>query len=402
MAVFWPEVTLAVCGMDTWCNLRSSILRGCCVAFLFLTAQLVNGEEKAQPSKWSPESLLVSESLSKNSNVPIVSVRVGDKDYRFLVHTSEVVTMLDRSLCVGLKPFRLEGRELPIELKDMLHPPPMQLGRLKLRWVPFVDPIDCSDLSKETGEPIHGILGMDVLMQLVLQIDPDNDLLQIAMPSVTEPPPGFHFPLDFGDDFVPKVVCTIAPAQFTSFAIDTASLDNGSVDEASAKYVLKNGGQLGLQRAISTPDGVVKKLDAVTVPGVAFGNVALRNLLFSVEETNHLGFDSLLRCRIAFDFKNKRIYCLPSKLITSRDRNSHFGMVLDVQHPHFVVKRVGKGMAADAGIVAGDRIASINGYSVESQLVRAYRALCAPSPAPTVLDVERRGRRVTVTIPGEP
>jgi predicted metalloprotease with PDZ domain len=95
----------------------------------------------------------------------------------------------------------------------------------------------------------------------------------------------------------------------------------------------------------------------------------------------------------------RRIYCSPSDLMVSSDRNLQFGMIFDESKPWFTVKRVEKGLAADAGIVAGDQIININGFNVRSQFGRAYRALCAPSLSATVLEIDRGGRRLMVKIP---
>ena len=78
------------------------------------------------------------------------------------------------------------------------------------------------------------------------------------------------------------------------------------------------------------------------------------------------------------------------------------GIVFDGTKPLLTVLRVDKGLAAEAGVVVADRILSINGFSVETQSGKAQAALCSPSLSPTVIELQRAGRRITVTLPGEP
>ena len=370
-----------------------------------LVSAHLRGEE-ATPPKWQPKSLLVSESLSKNANLPIVSVEVDGKKCRFIVATTELITMVDRQLCTNLKPFRLKKIETPTQLQDMVEAPEIKLGSFKA-GLAFVEPINFKHASVDNGEQIHGILAMDVLRELVLQIDPDNDVLQIASPNPADVPPGVHFPLYLDAEFVPRMSCTIVPGQATNFAIATADYSNGSINKASADYLAKNGVAIKRNQIVFANSAATKKLDAVSIPRIDCGNAKLRELEFTIKEDNCLGMFSLLRFNISFDFKNRRVFCLPSLLNSCADRNDQLGLVFDSVHqiysgrPFLSVSRVDKGLAADAGLVSGDKIVAVNGFNVESQFGKAYQSLYAPSLSATIIELERSDRKLSLKLLSE-
>ena len=185
-----------------------------------------------------------------------VPVRIKGKNYAFIVDTGSSITVYDSSMR------RLLGEPIDVQTAhtgagttqfETFHAPEAFLGAIGL---PTDGPVGCSDLASvrqavktSTGEDIYGLLGMDVLRKLVVQLDFDAGNLAILEPGKSQSKEwGEALPLQFQGKGVPTVRVMLPDGTAARFIIDTGDASMGDLrgeifQELSDAGHLKIGGE---------------------------------------------------------------------------------------------------------------------------------------------------------------
>lgn len=248
------------------------------------------------------------------------------------------------------------------------------VGKLTLK-APKVAVIDLSDVSKRLGIPLPVILGKDVFLQMIVDVDPSGPTVAFHDPPHFRPPDG-------------AVIVPLEP--LGSLRVVPVAVEG--LPEAPMIFDLGNGGYMSLtpafwqahrllegRRSSTRSAGAiggesiqrVATLESIRFAGVTFRDVPVELTSPDVEidsdrEAGNVGMPLLGRFRLLIDFPGNRLYALPlrDRLEESfpRDRSGlrlvHDGNKLDVTY-------VAEGSpAAAAGWKTGDVVTAIDGKPV--------------------------------------
>ena len=120
----------------------------------------------------------------------IVPVRVGTKDYPFVVDTGCTGSIFDLSLRphlggpVGSERMRTTNGEISV---DLFRPPDARVGSLTFTG----SPVGCRDLTpirEASGRSIQGLLGLDFLKEWIVRIDFDEGRVDFLPPDTPSSP----------------------------------------------------------------------------------------------------------------------------------------------------------------------------------------------------------------------
>ncbi len=265
------------------------------------------------------------------------------------------------------------------------------------------------------GRPVDGLIGWEVLARYVTTFDYANNRVVLSMPGAAQPPPADGHVVPFvlyGTQ--PQIACTIdaIPAECT--------IDTGARDTITFMSPFIN----------AHPQIVPSTLTAAGVTGFGFGGAAfgklgrvqsigiddlqLTNLVgdYTVQTAGalaapfvgaNIGGNLLRRFTVTFDYGSETMTLVPNADFSQPDFYERSGL--------FLIKRGGTVVvldarpetpAAQAGIVKGDVLVSIDGKPVNTMLLGDVRNLLA-QPAGTVVTLTVTGtdgkpRTVTLTL----
>lgn len=392
------------------------LLRGCLIQGILIFSAAASlespAEELQQSSPQTGKQQLVKEeerffssgSLSKNSNVPVLPLRVQGRSCLFTIDTSTFTTILDNSLCKDLKPLPKGDRQESAPSLDLLQSPEITLGNKKVTWVSAVRAMDCKPLSKAFNQEILGVVGMEMLAKLVLTIDPDENLVTLTEEVPDTIRNGKRFSVAIARGNVPAVVVSLPGKATELFRIDTSLFTNGTIARSTYEQLSKTT-QLeepGKILRLPKPDDGAPLDNEAIIPHITAWGESLDPLSFRIADENRLGFDFLLRYRLSIDLSKSVIYSLPSRLLRTIDRNRQFGLRFSRDEGIGRIFSVEAGSpAAKAGLLGGEAILSINGFATDRNAFQAYRALGSPSPDDAVLECLQNGKQIRVSLPVE-
>ncbi len=166
----------------------------------------------------------------------IVFVRIGAKEYPFVLDTGCTGSVFDTSLrpLLGQSIGAIEARDAAgKDLSLDLYPAPDAcVGSL-----PMGDhPVACHDFTamrEAAGRDIRGFLGMDFLENWIITIDFDEGRVDFLPPkSVQQPAWGESVPFDYGDTGMPRIHAMLRKDMQTPFEVDTGCISTGQFDAA--------------------------------------------------------------------------------------------------------------------------------------------------------------------------
>jgi hypothetical protein len=326
-------------------------------------------------------------------------VRIGAKEYQFIMDTGSSMTIFDTSL----RPYlgeQLDTRELRDPFGQnvaigMYDSPDAWIGSLPMKK----HNVACFDLTKlreAAGRDFRGILGMDFLKDWVITIDFDSGRVDfLPAGTVKQPAWGESIPLHYTDPGTPRINATLGKDIDTSFVIDTGCAGTGGIEEAFLMLLFDwhEARMTGDQKAM-TASGIhssnVARLAHLTV-----GSFRHDNLRFSGGPGACLGVGYLSRYRVTIDFPNHQLYLVKGKQYAYRDRGSMSGVWLVFKTHDIEVGDVNeKGPAYAAGVRTKDILVELCGKPVSAlKPSDIYRVLEAEGK-PLKIAVERGGKRI--------
>jgi hypothetical protein len=253
------------------------------------------------------------------------------------------------------------------------------------------------------GRPVDGLIGWEVLARYITTFDYANQQVVLSMPGTEQPPVNGHVVPFVLYGTQPQIACTLdgIPAECT---IDTGARDT-----------------LTFMTPFLTahPPVVPATTTAIGIDGFGFGGPALGKLgrvqevgIDDLQLTNlvgdfstqtagalaapfvgaNIGGNLLRRFTVTFDYGNGTMTLVPNAAFGEADAYERSGMFLIKRAGSVVVVDSRPGTpAAEAGIVKGDVIDSINGSPAGTMLLSDVRALLA-QPAGTVVTLQLTGK----------
>jgi hypothetical protein len=253
------------------------------------------------------------------------------------------------------------------------------------------------------GRPIDGLIGWEVLARYVTTFDYANHRVVLRMPGTAQPPAGGHVVPFVLYGTQPQIACTIdgIPAECT---IDTGARETISfmtpflaahpqIEPATTTAVGITGFGVG--------GPAMGKLGRVQSIGI--DDLQLKNLVgdYSVQKAGafaapfvaaNIGGNLLRRFTVTFDYWNDTMTLVPNADFSAPDTYERSGLFLIKRAGNVIVMDSRPGTpAANAGIVRGDVIDSIDGTPASTMLLSDVRARFAQA-AGTIVTLQVTGK----------
>jgi hypothetical protein len=271
----------------------------------------------------------------------------------------------------------------------------IEIGGMTLD-LPTVAVIDLAEVSNRIAIPLPVILGKDVFLQSIVDIDPATTTISFHDPETFTPPPR----------------ATVVPLEPLG-SLRVVPLSVEGLPDAPMIFDLGNGGYMSLtpafwqkhhlldgRRRSTRSSGAiggeqinhVATVKEIRFAGVAFHNVPVEFSAPNVEidsnrEAGNVGMPLLRRFRMMIDFQNNRMFVIPiaERIAEPFDRDRS-GLRAVQEGNKLVVRHVSTGSPAEAaGWKEGDTIVAINGKPIDSGFASSQLSLWARAPEGTVV-----------------
>jgi predicted aspartyl protease len=274
---------------------------------------------------------------------------------------------------------------------------------------------DYFEFEKKVGVDIEGIIGADIFKAYRLSINYDTKTIKLS-PSSPKPPRNFEtIPLEIYKN-KPYLNCTIELSDTTSVLVKLL-VDTGAglalllhtdthPDLKLPDQVILGQVGVGLGGTIDGFLGRVKKLP--------FGSSKLRmaNVVTNFQELNSeletselnarngiVGNEILCRFQVVIDYPQQKLYLKPNRRYKQKFEFDRSGLIVIAGGKHlneyYVNKVVPNSPAAEAGIIRGDRIMSLNGASASLSTLEGILQKMRRKPGKKIrLVLFRRGTKM--------
>jgi hypothetical protein len=328
----------------------------------------------------------------------LVPVRVGTKDYQFILDTGASQSVFDVSLRSHLGPCVDSVRVVVPHGGDMelerYSPPNARVGSLALT----MGPVFCRDLTsfrEASGYSIYGLVGKDVLEHWIIDIDFDEGRVAVLFSGTERDPDwGESVPFMYGTNGAMFITATAGESVRTAFEIDTGNAGKSSLKESL------------LDRLVSSHEARVTGVDKVVdlsgshyprvtrLSHLCLGPFRHDNLQFSSGNQNAIGLNYLSRYRVTIDFPNQRLYLAKGKRFGAPDLGHTCGFDLLFRAGRIEVESVDeRGPAHAAGLRAKDVIVKLCGKSVSAWKPSDVHRLLKTEGKTVQVTIERGGKR---------
>jgi hypothetical protein len=256
------------------------------------------------------------------------------------------------------------------------------------------------------GRPVDGLIGWEVLARFVTRFDYANKTVTLSLPgTATAPQSAQVVPFVFYGT-QPQIACTIdgIPAECT---IDTGARDTisfmGPFTTAHPQIVPATLTAPGIN-GFGVGGPAIGRLGRVASIGI--GDLTLTNLVadYSAQTQGafaapfvaaNIGGNLLRRFTITFDYRNGTMALVPNATLHEPDVYERGGLFLIRRAGNTVAADARPGTpAADAGIVKGDVIASVDGSPASGMSLGQIRDVFY-QPAGTVVTLQIAGKDAT-------
>ncbi|MBC8351078.1 MAG: aspartyl protease family protein [Planctomycetes bacterium] len=304
-------------------------------------------------------------------DVITVPVRVVGEACWFVVDTGSSGTFIDASLRHKLGPVlgtRMVNGNVPVALYAS---PLFEIGEFAIR---SDQAIGCASLESFHGpgiKQVRGVIGMDLLREFILQLDPDHTTISLLKAGTTPQTDwGTELEIDLDESQRPTIEARVNNDNVIKFVIDlgdanTADLALAEVDKLIARDQdsLKSIGLVARARLTTTVQEIAVRATSFTV-----GPYVHANLVFIQSDGSRLGLHYLRRYKATFDFPRRTLYLKPSKHFFEYDY-SHDGLMVFSQEDERRGHKLGvfdKSPAARAGIRNYDLLLEVDGLATNT------------------------------------
>ena len=323
-------------------------------------------------------------------NLVVVETTLNDSmQVRLLLDTGvEGIIITDKGIVSLLEEkcirnFKISAPGSPIELEAcVIQPIKVDIGRLEpilSNVVLLID--DFFSLDEYIGSKVHGLIGMSKFRNLVVTTDYDQNTLRFTRPENYRP--------SHRSEIIPISIFNGKPHMTAR-----VELDNGDISDVW--LMIDSGANHPLLLEVDSMGGYVpkKSIDAIIGRGLAgnlqgafarvgwlmMGNYRLDDVITSFAENytsenvslrlnrdGTLGAGALGRFKVTFDYLNKRMILEQGGKFNNPFEYNMSGMSFRAFGPGFNLFEISEVIplspAADAGLMAGDILISLNGRS---------------------------------------
>ncbi len=262
--------------------------------------------------------------------IVLVPVRMGSKDYQFILDTGATRSVFDTVFRARM------GRRVSTEISgtprgktkvELYFPPDAHIGSLPLSKSPAI----CSDLTpfrEASGYDVRGFLGIDFLKDWIVFFDFDDGRVDILSPKTPRSSNwGDRIGFNYDATGAARVFARPGKNDETLFLVDTGmgGHSSGDLEESLFSRLVDSGaartaGADWMSTAVGHSSSRAARLSQLS-----FGSFRHENLRFSSGKQNILGLHYLSRFRVTFDFPTTDLSGKGKSLCRSRswfvDRN---------------------------------------------------------------------------------
>jgi hypothetical protein len=335
--------------------------------------------------------------IGKDGRLVLLPVTIGARAISCLVDTGACLSAFD----VTLREFLGQSRGMRnLQTADRLirvHTFDWPDARLDGQVLKSDQPAACLDLRhirEATNECVLGVIGIDLLRTVRLQIDFDEGTLRF-LPSLPEARGelGLKIPLRFLRDGPPVIAGTPGPHGRHDFVIDTGaqgnSLEDALFDRLVEERHIRIGAAFSSMTATGTSRGQRGRLDRLSV-----GPLEHQRLRFSRLQYNSLGLRYFSRYVVTFDFPDACLYLRQGAHHARPEPGATSGLTLKWESAAPVVDAVRTdGPAARAGLARFDVLVGIDGKEAAEFDHFSLRELLTSEAGRRVKLRVRRGER---------
>lgn len=363
----------------------------------------LGGETSIQPSP--AEQVIERLSIKKDSCWIMLPVEIKGKRYHLGLDTGTDCTIYDKSL------WHLMGKTVALEKigtkQDNItipyfQPPDARLGKLALPKSSLVMGTDLRDYQEDSGEDIHGFLGMDFLNTHIFRVDFDQG--EVVFLRALGSNPGQRLAVGLTDGVPNGRVRLAGRKEPEWFVLDTGAARGGGwrggcLRKATFDTLVKSG---GLASIGDNPMGSLtgrRMHRSGWLDSLFFAGNTHKNLAFFEWDTSLLGLDVLSRYVVTFDFPHQAIYLKKGRQFDRPIRYDRSGLYARRVKGQTGVASVQNGSAAaKAGILPGDVLLQIDKEQINGMTLFTLRDRLCESGKKVVLTVRRGAQQVDVIV----
>lgn len=280
------------------------------------------------------------------------------------------------------------GHKVDIKLPGNIHGQNLNLLVLKEDYL---------KLSEKLGLDVHGIIGFDLFKKFVIHIDYDNHVLTFSDPNSFHKTRGYqaiNLEIQNTKPFIKSILSNEASADTAKLMIDTGAshailldVDQITINPPNQTIETRLGTGLG-----GEIPGSLGRLDSFKLSDYEFNHVivsipridAYSQSIKRGSRQGTIGGDLLMRLSPIFDYKNQKLYVKKSKRFKKKFEYDMSGLSISAKGDFLdslVVDHIRKDSPAEeADIRVGDKILSINGYSLYSHKLTEIQRLLQKKP----------------------
>lgn len=332
-----------------------------------------------------------------------IPARVNGREVEVLLDSGADTTVLDKSFAESIGRNMVGsgvavgsgGEQESGYAKDVT----ISIGNMILK-APTVAVIDLAEVANRIAIPLPVILGKDVFLQSIVDIDPSGPTIAFHDPATFTPPAGATLvPLE------PLGSLRVVPVSVEGLpdAPMLFDLGNGGYMSLSPAYWQKQDLLQGRPSSTRSSGAIggeqinrVATLKTIRFAGITFRDVPAEFSALNVEtdsdrEAGNVGMPLLRRFRMMIDFPNNRMFVIPlADKIDEPFPRDRSGLRAVQDGNRLVVRHVSEGSpAAAAGWREGDSITAIDGQPIGPEFPSSQLSLWAWQPP---------GTRVTLTL----
>ena len=333
-----------------------------------------------------------------SSNLILLKARFNDSaPLWFILDTGADSTVIDSQLAKALG-LKARGREVGtgsagtatalIFKGNSLKLPNVDAMNLKISGLPI------DFLSAPLGRKLSGVIGNDILKELVVEVDYESQVVNLYQPEGYQySGPGEVIPITLEDN-LPFIRARIAIAGRPVIG-GKFELDSGSTGAIlfNSPYVNRNKLLDSISKTIQSREGGVggtAKSFSGRVKAIRLGNFQLENSVAKFSRATRgddasakydglIGGEILHRFKVVFDYSRRRMILEPNAQFSESYESDMSGLDLTTEGEDFsavVVNEVEKGSpAAEAGIQEDDAITAIDDHPAKEFTIAQIRKM---------------------------
>lgn len=366
------------------------------------SAKPVNGDSASSASIVKPNGprTIASFKVGRKGRMLLLPVLVGVKEYRFALDTGAEITVFDTTLEDALKATSQSANALTIDGSstiELFEAPALTVGEFNIR--PLA-PVACMNLSKlrmVSGEPVFGILGMDVLQGLVISID--FDLGKVEFLTHADESAGLPIRIEYQHHRIPTVTADLPEDDKVPFVIDTGLSSIGMLHETTFDRLRQAGLISNISESMRLTLSGITRHQIGTLATCELAGTQHTSLTFDRANHNVLGLGLLSRYKITLDFPRRTAYLRKGLRFAAPDVRDLSGMHVVQVDEKIVIDHIDpESAAAQSGLRAQDLLVTVDNLVAKpGRLFEIRQLLGAPNPSLPVV-FRREGRIETTTL----